>query len=119
MNVNKVISELKTLYPTGNIVLNTPENTTEIICELDPVYQKKAVAVIDYSARHFHREITETYVVTKGHLVVYLFDRQVDLKVGDSLTIKPNTVHYAKGNETWFMVYSTPGWKKEDHILLP
>ena len=39
------------------------------------------------------------------------------LKEGDTLTIKPGSIHYAVGNETWIECYSEPGWISEDHII--
>jgi len=118
MNVEKVVKELKTLHPGKNIVLNTPEHTTEIICELDPVSQKEAIAVIDYSAKHYHEFFTEIYEVLKGTLIIYMENHEVKLEKGDRFEMKPGVVHYAKGDETWIKVYSDPGWSKKDHILV-
>ena len=65
MNVIRVVSELTKKYPGKKIILNTPENTTEIICEIEPtqLYPEKslAVAVVDKIRPHYHKKLTETY----------------------------------------------------------
>ena len=119
MDTQKVIQELKRKYPGKFIVLNTPEETTEIICETKPGKDySEAVAIVDKIRPHYHKVLTETYKVTKGELVHYLGDKKSILKVGDKVVIPPNTVHWAEGNETWFDVTSIPGWTPEDHISI-
>jgi len=122
MNVNKVINQLRKEYSLKKIIKNNGENPTEIICEIDPTEKHPqydyAIAVIDQSIPHYHKKITETYEVLKGDLVLTLDGKEISLKKGDKITIKPNTVHSAKGKETWVMAYSEPGWVFEDHILV-
>jgi len=36
MNVKKIIKELQKKYPNKTIILDPPENPTEIICEIEP-----------------------------------------------------------------------------------
>ena len=122
MNVTKVVSQLKQKYPGKKIILNPPEKTTEIICEIEPTeeYPKKstAVAVIDKIRPHYHKKLTEKYTIIKGTLIHYLGNKKTILKENQSITIPPGSIHWAEGNETWFYVYSTPGWTIEDHILV-
>ncbi len=122
MNTNQVISELSKKYPDKKIVRNKKDNPTEIICEIDPVTEHPersiAVAVIDRSEPHYHKESTETYEVMRGELMINKDGKEYKLKKGDKLTIKPGEVHYAIGNETWVKVYSSPGWTPEDHLLI-
>jgi|SRR3989344_6025428 len=119
MNVQKVVKELKRKYPGKNIVINTPDNPTEIICEVDTGKRKSfAVAVVDNIRPHYHKKLTETYEITKGILIHHLGKKKRILKVGESVVILPKNVHWAEGTETWFNVYSTPGWRPEDHILV-
>ncbi|OGK13655.1 hypothetical protein A3C98_02545 [Candidatus Roizmanbacteria bacterium RIFCSPHIGHO2_02_FULL_37_15] len=56
MNPKRVIVELKKLYPGKKIVVNTPEFPLEIVCELDPIKQTRAVAVIDFARPHYHKK---------------------------------------------------------------
>ena len=122
MNVNKIVNQLNKTYPGKKIIKNRSSNTTEIICEIDPTEQHQdysvAVAIIDQSIPHFHKVTTEEYEVMKGILKVYLNNKLHMLKKGDKITIKPNTIHHAIGQETWIKTYSKPGWKFEDHILV-
>lgn len=118
MNTKKIISRLKKLYPGKHILINTPEFPLEIVCELDPISQKEAVAVIDFARPHYHKVNTEIYEVTKGELIIYLKGETIKLKRGESIKIKPYSVHSAVGKETWIKVHSNPGWKLEDHILV-
>ena len=118
MNTKKVIAELKKHNPGKNIVINTPEFPLEIVCELDPVKQTRAIAVIDFLRPHYHKINTEIYEVIKGKLIVYFQGNIVLLKKGDSLKIKPLSIHSAVGKETWIKVYSNPGWLLNDHYLI-
>ncbi len=118
MNVQKVIAKLKKLYPGKNIIVNSPEFPLEIVCEIDPISQTRAVAVIDFARPHFHKKNTEIYEVIRGELVVYLQGETMILHKGERIEIKPNSVHSAVGKETWINVYSDPGWSLKDHILV-
>ena len=93
MNVQKVVEELKKKYPGKNIIINTPENPTEIVCEVEPAsldpQRSVAVAVLDSNIKHYHRLAKET---------------------------GPEEYHMAKGDETWVKVTSEPAWTPEDQI---
>jgi len=114
MDIARIIKELSQKYPGRKIIKNNKENTTEIICEIEPGF---AIAVIDKSEPHFHKKTTEVYEVIKGEISIYKDKRGYKLKKGRKLTIKPKEIHYAIGNETWVKVYSEPAWTPKDHIL--
>ncbi len=119
MNVPKVVDELKKKYPGKNIVFNKNADgkVTEIVCEViqDPDFSW-AIAVIDRSPKHYHNKLTETYKIFKGELIVNLDGKEFHVPEGGFITIKPGTVHYNIGNETWVDVISHPGWTIEDYI---
>lgn len=119
MNVKKVVGLLKKKYPGKKIIINTPDNPGEIVCEIDQAeIRSMAVAVIDRTRLHYHRELTEVYEVTKGKLMMYLDGKKHVVKKGEKIEMRQGVRHYAVGDETWINVYSTPGWKPEDHILV-
>lgn len=72
MNKKKIIAQLKSQYPGKDIIQLPPENPVEIICEVDPTSEHPeksvAIAVIESSYPHFHRNSEETYKVLKGKL---------------------------------------------------
>jgi len=124
MNTKKIISQLKKMYPGKVIIENKNEDgvTTEIICEVestsDHPERSFAIAVIDSSTLHYHKIITETYKVIKGHLTVFKKNKEYNLKEGDEIVIKPEEVHSNIGEETWIEVYSKPGWMIDDYYNL-
>ena len=119
MDVDKVVAELERRHPGKTIILNTPENPEEIVCETEPGEEKSAaVGVIDRTRLHYHKELTEIYEVTKGELMMHLDGVKHVIREGEKIEMKPGVRHYAIGDETWINVYSTPGWKPEDHILV-
>lgn len=123
MNVTEIIKRLKIRYPGKFIVENKIDGvTTEILCEIEPTFEHSdwslAVAVIDKSEPHYHNELTETYKILKGKLTVFIEEKAHQLEEGDEIEIHAGKTHYAIGNETWIEVRSSPGWKKEDHIII-
>ncbi len=121
MDVQRVVDELKRKYPGKKIILNNPDNPTEIICEIEPgsVNPDKsvAIAVLDESVKHIHRQSTEEYEVIRGNLEVTKGGKSLFLSQGEKVVIEPGEVHMAKGKETWVKVTSRPGWKPEDHMV--
>lgn len=122
MNINKIVRQLKKDYPGKKIIKNNSP-VTEIICEIDPTFNHPeysiAIAVIEKSTPHYHKETTEIYEVLKGNnLTVYKNNRKYLLKKGSRTTIKPNVIHWAEGKEIWVKITANPGWRKEDHILI-
>ncbi len=122
MNVTKTIGELKKTYPGKKIILDPPDNPSEIICEIDSTTshpgKSVAVAIVGRSKPHYHKKSTEIYEAVKGTLTVFKNGKKYLLKEKEKITIEPNVVHYVEGNEAWFLTYSTPGWTFEDHIVV-
>jgi mannose-6-phosphate isomerase-like protein (cupin superfamily) len=128
MNVKQTIKQLKEKYPGKPIIENKNSKgvTTEIVCELisctESPETSKAIAVIDQSTSHFHKVLTEIYLITKGKLILLKYDsetkenKKIHLKEGDSIEIKPGEIHSAIGYETWVEVISTPAWTIDDYI---
>ncbi len=116
----KVIDALRAEFPKKTIVLLPEDDPTEVVVEIwrddDESY---AIAVIDRSEPHFHRESFEMYVVEKGSLLVHVDDEDHRLEPGDKLTIKPSQVHWAEGDATRVVVHSFyRPWRQDDHILV-
>lgn len=110
---------MKKKYPEKKIILNTPEDPAEIVCETRPGKNKsEAVAVIDRTRLHDHQKLTEIYEIIKGELTMHIDGREYLVKEGERIEMKPGTRHYAVGKETWIKVYAVPGWTPEDHILV-
>lgn len=120
MDVQKVTEELKKLYPGKNIIINTPENPTEIVCEIEPgehhPERSVAIAVLDSNIRHYHRHATEVYEIIKGNLKISKEEKMFLLKPGEKITINPGEYHMAEGHETWVKVTSTPAWTPDDQF---
>lgn len=119
-NKDRVIDELKHRYPGKKIVVNDENNTTEIICEVEPATENSAksvsVVVIDEKIEHVHPNTTELYEVLKGELVVSNPNGDRKLRAGESIAIHPGEKHTTEGHGTWIKVTSTPGWSDKDHI---
>lgn len=122
MNKAKIVKYLQEKYPGKKIICLPEIEPTEILCEIDPTEEhlgrSVAISIIDTSVPHKHLKTTEVYIVTEGELHVFLNGKENVLFEGDSLTIPPGTIHWANGNETWITVTATPGWTKEDHVLV-
>ena len=120
MNINAVISELKKTYPGKSIILNNKQNLTEILCEIEPPRDHAdysvAISVIDETASHYHKKITEKYEVIKGELDLLVEGKTFHLKPGESITIQPGEIHSARGNETWIKCTAKPAWNVKDHL---
>lgn len=121
MNVQKVVEELKKQYPGKNIILNPPENPTEIVCEIEPGEinpdRSVAIAVMEKNMKHYHRLAKEVYEILKGNLEISKAGRTYFLREGEKIEINPGEYHIAKGKETWVKVTSTPAWTPEDQVL--
>jgi len=119
MNKQKVIDELTKKYPGKNIVMNDPDNPTEIICEIETAKDNPdkgfAIAVVDTTIHHFHQDMEEVYEVERGNLVISIDGKETALTPGQKITIKPGQVHSAQGHETWIRVTSRPAWTPDDH----
>jgi len=115
MNKKEVIKELSGEYPGKKIIEIPEDNPREIICEISPGV---AIAVIDKSEPHYHKEMTETYEILRGDLDVYKDNIKSSLSIGDKITIEPGVIHYAIGDETWVEVTANPPWSSEDHFFV-
>ena len=122
MNKSNILTELQTRYPGKKILCLPEENPTEIICEIEPTSDhpkySRAIAVIGQSLPHRHNSTTETYEVLRGKLAVIVDGMEHILAEGDKLTINPNSIHSASGDDVWTKCYSEPGWSAEDHIFI-
>lgn len=120
MDTTAVIAQLREEFPGKTIVCLPEDNPTEIIVELDRNGVEDcsvAVAVIDRSAPHYHRMLTETYEVQEGVLYLQVEGMLHVLNPGDTFTIHPGQVHWAEGKATRIIVTCTPPWRPDDHIL--
>lgn len=123
MNVERVVAELQETYPQANILLLPKTQPREIVCEIDPganhPQYSLAVAVIDKSEPHYHRNTVEIYRILKGQLKLYVNNEEHLMFEGQEYTVVPGTVHWAEGDETWVEVYTNPAWSPDDHHLCP
>ena len=88
-----------------------------MVAEIEP---GRAVAVIGRSLPHFHRKMTESCRVQRGTLHVSSGGQGHVLGAGDSLTITPGNVHFARGagGPAWVEVLSDPPWTSGDHLVV-
>ena len=115
LDVRHVRAELEATYPDCHVVV--AEDEREMVAEIGAGF---AVAVIERSAAHFHRETTETYHVLRGTLLVARGGEGHVLGQGDSITIERGQIHSAQatGEPAWLEVESTPPWTAADHFIL-
>ncbi len=94
-------SELLVAYPGSQI--NLAPDQREMVAEITG---GRAIAIIERSQPHFHREITETYRVLRGSLLLARAGMGFVLHVGDSITITPGQLHHAQalGDPAWIEV---------------
>ena len=113
--IEQIRAELLRDYPGA--VIFVASDGAEMVAEVEP---KRAVAVIERSQAHFHRKMTETYRVLRGTLLVACGGEGHVLGPGESLTIEPGKLHYARGanGPAWLEVLSEPAWTVEDHLVL-
>ena len=120
MNVQKVVEELKKQYPGKNIIINDPDNPTEIICELEPGSlnpdRSVTIAVLDGKIKHFHGLSKVTYEVLKGVLETTKGGKSFYLPEGEKIQLEPEEFHMASGKETWVKVTSEPAWTGVDSV---
>ena len=118
----RILKELSLKYPNTS-VYDLDGRGLHFLSEVEPVSEHseydKAVEVIIDSKPHKHLKMTQHYTIITGSMELHIGDKVVILKNGDKYTIDPNQIHWAKSNgECWVEIYSTPGWTKEDHILV-
>ena len=119
MDVQQIKADLEQKYPGKKIVVNDPENPTEIICEIEPASPEKntsvQIAVIDESVKHVHQNTTELYEVIHGDLTITKDGKEYVMKVGESFAVHPNEEHSIEGHETWIKITSIPAWNDKAH----
>ncbi|HKC14918.1 MAG TPA: cupin domain-containing protein [Patescibacteria group bacterium] len=121
MDKERVLAKFRSEHLGRTIVQNPSQGRpTEIICEVEPTIDHPDysvhLAVIDISSSHLHRRSRETYEVLEGSLMLSVEGKPHDLKKGNAFVVEPNSVHFAKGNETLVRIKSEPGWTKEDQV---
>jgi mannose-6-phosphate isomerase-like protein (cupin superfamily) len=114
-DVAKTRLELMSKYPGCRV--KVAEDNKEMVAEVSDSF---AVAVIERSVEHFHLKTREAYKVLRGTLHVACEGRGHVLREGESFTIEPGQVHFARAarEPVWIEVESTPGWTAEDHFIL-
>jgi len=118
MDAETITTQLAAEYPGKKIIRLPAEDPAEIIVEIGGTTEEGlAVAIIDRSTPHVRREMTEVYEVERGILRVHVDGETQTLESGQSLTIRPGHVHWAKGRETRLLVRSRPPWIMSDHII--
>lgn len=121
MDVEAVERRLQTEYLGKKIVKLPEDNPTEIVCEVEPASEHPdysvAVAIIDESASHIHQRSTETYEVLEGKANLIVEGRSVEMKPGQTYSIKPGTLHWATADSAWVKITSHPGWTEDDHLV--
>lgn len=120
--VQQVVRFLKARYPGKNIVLNKDAQgeVAEVICEVynGSDFSKAIAVIIKGSLLHYHKTLTETYFVKHGKLRVWKDNKEYIISEGETITFKPYEQHKTVGHFVWLEVYSHPGWKFSDHILV-
>lgn len=117
-----ILEQLRKEYP-GKSAFDLDWGQKHFVCEIEPTQDHpefdRAVEVIILSKPHKHLKTTQHYKIISGTLELHLDKEIIILNSGDTYTIEPNTVHWAKSeNECWVEIYSKPGWTKDDHILV-
>lgn len=117
----RIINQLSEQYP-NKPTYDLDGRGLHFVCEIEPVTEHpeydKAVEVIIDSKPHKHIKMTQYYTILKGNMELHYKDEIINLKEGEKYTIEPNNIHWAKGDECWVQIHSTPGWTKADHIII-
>ena len=114
----QAIDDLQAEYPNRQMICIPPHQPTE--CVIEVLKGQKlgvAVALIDRSQSHRHRLTTEIYEVLEGELTLHLDGKSYRLRVGETATIPAGVSHWAEGDSTKVLVFSTPAWTSTDHDL--
>jgi len=118
----QILDQLKSKYP-GKSSYDLDGRGLHFVCEVEPVTEHpefdRAVEVIFQSKPHKHLEMTQYYKVLSGDLLLHLGNQEIVHNAGDKFVIDTGKVHWVESKEgCWIEIYSTPGWTKEDHILV-
>ena len=91
MNISNIKDKLSLEFP-GKSVFEKVANgdVIEVICETKPTSDhpkySTAIAIIDRSQPHYHKQTTETYKILKGKLTLHLEGEIIELNKGDKYT---------------------------------
>ncbi len=115
IDIEKTRAELMNSYPGCRVQI--ADDGREIVAEIS---HGLAVAVIESSAPHFHIKTREIHKVLRGTLHVACGGEGHVLREGETISIEPGKIHYAKSAEklVWIEVSSMPAWTPEDHFIL-
>jgi mannose-6-phosphate isomerase-like protein (cupin superfamily) len=115
IDIEKNRVEMTNCYPGCRVKI--AEDKREMVAEISDGF---AVAVIERSQPHFHLNMQEIYRVLRGTLYVAYGGKGHVLSKGDSITIEPGQIHFARaaGEPVWIEVESTPPWSSDDHFVL-
>lgn len=125
MDKGKIVASLRETYGVERAIICLPEeNPTEIICELIKNTLRdhsSAIAVVQRSAPHYHRVLTEIYEIEEGAIHLHLDDRMFWVGKGETFIIPPLRVHWVESvaASATIHVVTSPIWTPEDHILVP
>ncbi len=124
MQAKDIVATLQQEFPGKEIkLLPNKRWPTEIICVVEPTEPhprwSMAIVIIDKSRAHKHEHVRELYIVEHGALQLYVDGTCYILSEGDWMEVNAGKVHWARGDRTRVRIYSSPGWRKEDHILVP
>jgi|694.fasta_scaffold05915_5 mannose-6-phosphate isomerase-like protein (cupin superfamily) len=110
-------SELQTTYPGAQIKIAPDQR--EMVTELSGE-RAIAIAIIERSQPNVHTEITETYRVLRGSLLMARAGMGFVLHMCDSITITPGQIHHAQalGEPAWIEVLCEPAWRADNHFVL-
>jgi mannose-6-phosphate isomerase-like protein (cupin superfamily) len=107
--------QLEELYPGSHV--KVADDNKEMVAEKSGEF---AVAVIEKSQAHFHLKTQETYRVLHGTLYLACGGSGHVLHEGESMTIQPGQVHFARGagSPAIIEVFCKPAWSSSDHFIL-
>jgi len=69
------------------------------------------------SARHFHKESEESYLILSGKASIMIDDHQFSLSAGEAILIEANEVHQIANNTDQnliFLAVCVPAWRPDD-----
>jgi mannose-6-phosphate isomerase-like protein (cupin superfamily) len=110
MDITKTRTELINAYPGCHV--KVAEDHREVVAEISDTF---AVAVIERSLAHFHRNTREVYRVLRGTLYVARGGQGHVLGVGETIVIEPGQIHSTRAPDE---VESMPPWSVSDHFIV-
>lgn len=97
--------------------MNVAPDQREMVGELRG---ERPIVIIERSQPPYHTEISQTYRVLRGPLLVARAGMGCVHHDGDSITITPGPIHYTQAhvNPAWIEVLCEPAWCADDHFVL-